>query len=151
FSGGKDPKADRKYRKVEVIAVAGGVRDLALLRLVTEDRLGKAALLCPAKATPGGTGFSALAVGCPQGGVPNGTVQVIAGKKLVRRGKDERPAYCWEVDAKHQAGESGGGLFDNNGRLLGILSGNSKQKSYFAHTDEIRRFLRENDAGWLAE
>src|SRR3954453_6203271 len=67
FSGEKDPKPDRKYRKVEVVAVAGGVRDLALLRLVTEDRLGKPPLLCPTKAVPTGTGFRALAVGCPQG------------------------------------------------------------------------------------
>ena len=142
------PKADSVYHSVEVVATAGGIRDLALLRLSTADPLPAALPLCPARAVPDETTFPVLSVGCGEGEAPVVSVEKVLAKKLVRR--DGKTGYCWEVEGRQKPGNSGGPLVDRKGRLLGILSGTSRGNSYFSHLDEVQTFLRRSGYGWLA-
>ena len=148
FTSASYPKADAVYRTAEVVALAGGVPDLALVRVTTPDPFPDALPLCPAQAVPDEAPFSALVVGCGGGDAPEAAVERVLGKKLVRR--DETTGHCWEVDGKQKPGNFGGPLVDRKGRLLGILSGTNRGNSYFSHRDEVQTFLRQSGYGWLA-
>jgi hypothetical protein len=100
--------------------------------------------LCPARLVPAGKDFEALTVGCSEGEAPTCLVDVVAGKRFVRRGAAAKPVPLWEVDRRHLGGRSGGPLVSKAGHLLGVCSGTSKEKTYFCHTEEIRAFLKES-------
>ncbi len=144
FSPGSYPKAQRVYRSARVLAEASDTRDLALLRLTTNDQMPGFLSLSPARLVPTGKDFKALTVGCSEGNAPTCLVDVVAGKKLVRRAGSGKGVPLWEVDRKHLEGRSGGPLVDKAGYLLGVCSGTNKEKTYFCHTEEIRTFLKES-------
>jgi len=150
FAEKASPKAPRVYPAVRLVARAGGVRDLALLRVVTTDPMPAPLSLCPARLLPDGKeGFKALSVGCAGGEAPTCLVEEVVGKRRVRRTGAGQPADCWEVGRKQQVGRSGGPLVDRRGYLLGVCSGTNEGKSYFCHTDEARAFLKESGFDWL--
>jgi S1-C subfamily serine protease len=150
FSADSYPNPDSAYRSGKVVAVAPGIRDLALVRILTSDRMPGSLSLCPPRDVPDGENIRALAVGCTDGEAPTALVDTIRGKRLVRRGAEGGTAYCWEVLGKHKGGRSGGPLVDRRGHLLGALSGTTRDRSYFCHTGEIRTFLRRSGYEWLA-
>jgi S1-C subfamily serine protease len=151
FPAGTLPDGAKDYRSAEVVAVEKGIRDLALLRLTTTDRMPGSLPLCPPAVVPADGGFQALAVGCGDGKPPTASVDRVIGKKLVRRGAKAEAAYCWEVERKHGSGRSGGPLVSARGYLLGVLSGTNRGKSYFCHTGEIHAFLKRSGYQSLAE
>jgi S1-C subfamily serine protease len=142
FSASSHPDPARKYRSVRVVARADDTRDLALLLVVTDDAL-PSLPLCPAGRVPEGMGFKALTVGCTDGKEPTCAVEEVTGKKRVRRESEFRAAFFWEVAHDQDDGRSGGPLVGKDGHLLGVCSGNSKDKSYYCHPDEVRVFLKE--------
>lgn len=149
FSAASYPKPARVYRSVRVVARAGDMRDLALLRVVTDDRMPGTLALCPARVVPEEAGFKALSVGCAGGEAPTVLVDDVAGKKRVRREGEDKAASFWEVDRKQAEGRSGGPLVDRRGYLLGVCSGTDRDKSYFCHPDEVRAFFKESGFDWL--
>jgi len=149
FSATSYPKPWKVYRSVRLVAKADDMRDLALLRIVTDDPMPGSLSLCPARLVPDGMGFKALTVGCARGEAPTCLVDEVNGKKLVRRQAADKPAYFWEVDRKQRGGRSGGPLVDRRGYLLGVCSGTNKEKSYFCHADDVRAFLKGSGFDWL--
>jgi S1-C subfamily serine protease len=149
FTASSSPRPSRVYRSVQVVARAEDMRDLALLRVVTDDPMPGTLALCPARLLPEEMGFKALSVGCTGGEAPTCVVDEVAGKKLARRENEEKAAAFWEVDRKQPEGRSGGPLIDRRGYLLGICSGTNKEKGYFTHPDEVRAFLVDNGFDWL--
>jgi S1-C subfamily serine protease len=144
FSPSTYPVPARRYRSVKVIAFAEDTRDLALLRFVTEDPLPGSLPLCPARVVPEKAGFKALTVGCADGAAPSCAVDEVTDNKKVRRESSPKAAFFWEVARSQDEGRSGGPLVDKSGRLIGVCSGNSKEKSYYCHPDEVRAFLIQN-------
>jgi hypothetical protein len=144
FSAASYPKVHRVYHTVRVIAEASGIRDLALLRVTTNDRMPGVLKLCPVRLVPQESGFKALSVGCPEGRAPTCLVDEVEGKKLVRREATGKSASFWEVNRKHLEGRSGGPIIDKQGHLLGVCSGTNRERTYFCHTEEIRAFLKES-------
>jgi len=149
FSASSYPKPRKVYRSVRVVARAGDTRDLALLRLVTDDPMPGSLSLCPARLVPRRKRFKALTVGCGEGEAPTCQVDEVTGKKLVRRHPGGKAASMWEVAGKQLEGRSGGPVVDKRGSLLGVCSGTNKEKSYFCHVEEVRAFLRGSGFDWL--
>jgi S1-C subfamily serine protease len=141
FVVGSYPKPKNVYRSAELVAGTDDLKDLALIRVTTEDDVPGSLKLCPAESLPQKNGFEALAVGCTDGGPPTCLIDKVIGKKLVRREAGGKTAWFWELDRKYAEGRSGGPLLDSRGSLLGILSGTSGGHSFFAHIEEIRAFL----------
>jgi hypothetical protein len=144
FTSASYPKPQRVYREARVIAEASDVRDLALIRLTTDDEMPGSLSLCPARLVPRGKDFKALSVGCSEGKAPTCLVDEVAGKKVVRRQTTDKGATLWEVNRKHLEGRSGGPIVDTRGYLLGVCSGTSREKTWFCHAEEMRAFLRAN-------
>jgi S1-C subfamily serine protease len=149
FSATSYPRPHRRYRTVSVVAKAGDLRDLALLRLTTNDPMPGSLSLCPARLVPDGKRLAALTVGCSGGEAPTCQVDEVVGKKLARREAGGKTAYFWEVAQAPAEGRSGGPLVDQRGYLLGVCSGTNKGKAYFCHTDEVRAFLKQSGFDWL--
>jgi hypothetical protein len=150
FSEKTYPRPCRVYRSARLVAKAGDMRDLALLRLITDDPVPEALSLCPARRMPERVGFKALGVGCADGAAPTCLVEEVTGKKQGRRKSESKAAEFWEVDRKSPEGRSGGPLVDERGCLLGVCSGTNKEKSYFCHLDEVRGFLQKSGFDWLS-
>ncbi len=149
FSATTYPRPCRTYRSVRLVARADDMRDLALLRVITDDPMPSTLSLCPARLLLKDGKFKALAVGCTGGRAPTCAVDEVAGKKKVRREAEDKAASFWEVDRRQSGGDSGGPLVDKHGRLLGVCSGTNKEKTYYCHPDEIRTFLKKNGFDWL--
>ena len=144
------PKIDQLYRNGRVVAQTADLRDLALVRVPTEEMSPGVLQLCPLADIPKTDGFSSLAVGCALGQAPTtqiGTVQ----KRKVRQSAKGDSAYFWEWPTEMTRGRSGGPLLDKRGYVIGICSGNSNGKGYFTHAEEIHGFLKKNAFRWLAE
>jgi hypothetical protein len=149
FSADSYPNPAKVYRSARIVAQSGDTRDLALLRLTTDDPMPGARTLPPGGLVLTEKGFSVLTVGCSDGKAPTCQVDAVIGKRLVRREGAGKPATFWEVGREEREGRSGGPLLDKRGYLLGVCSGTNKGKSYFCHTDEIRAFLEESGFAWL--
>jgi hypothetical protein len=148
FSRDSYPKPAKVYSSVQLVARADDVRDLALLRVVTDDPMPGSLSLCPARLTPNQKGCKALCVGCARGEAPTCRITGIE-KKLVQREKMGKVTTMWETEEKQPEGRSGGPLVDGRGQLIGICSGRNREKSYFSHIEEIRNFLKANGFDWL--
>jgi S1-C subfamily serine protease len=149
FSPDSLPRPTRVYRAARVVARANDMRDLALVRVLTDEPIPGSLSLCPSRLVPEGSGFTAVAVGCADGGAPIGSVCHVNGKVLARREGQGKAAYFWETDQKQQEGCSGGPLVDGEGHVLGVCSGTNRERSYFCHPTEIRAFLQANGFEWL--
>lgn len=151
FSEQSYPKADKVYRSAKVVAKSADLRDLALVRMVCDDKTVGMLPLCPVAEVPKGEGFAGLTSGCADAQAPTALIEKIVGKKKIRRKAGEESAYFWEIDNAIVKGRSGGPLVDKRGYVVGICSGTNDGKGYYSHPDEIHRFLKQNVAGWLAE
>ncbi|MFW6171099.1 MAG: hypothetical protein ACODAD_11460, partial [Planctomycetota bacterium] len=90
-------------------------------------------------------GTAVMTVGCSQGDPPTPQADVICDIMNVRRPDSPQPSRMWQLWYPCRPGRSGGPMLDTKGRLLGISCGRSGGKGYYAHTSEIREFLREHD------
>ena len=151
FSEQSYPKADQVYRGAKVVARAADIRDLALIRMVTDDKTLGVLPLCPSSEIPKGDRFPALALGCTQGQAPTGAINNIVGKKKIRPKAGGDAAFFWEWNDAVAKGRSGGPLIDQRGYVVGICSGTSDGKGYFTHPEEINRFLKQHVFDWLAD
>jgi hypothetical protein len=149
YSARSYPRADKVYRSAEVIASSPDC-DLALLRLATRDALPDGLDICPAAQAPEGKDFPVLSVG---GGpeAPTCSAEAVKDRRRVRKGTEEGATLCWETGGAPTAGRSGGPLLDRQGRLIGVCSGANDGKGYYAHLDEIHRFLKRNGMKSLLE
>ena len=69
-------------------------------------------------------------------------VTIIGAKRAVRRRGDVAVNY-FAVDQPTTKGDSGAGLFDRRGVLIGVASGNSGGRGYFCDAGEVSRFITE--------
>jgi S1-C subfamily serine protease len=148
YSARSYPRVEKTYTSAELLAVSPD-SDLALLRLATRDALPELRICTPSQA-PEGKDFVVLTVGC-DGGAPTCAVDRVKEKKRVQKGKEEGSAFCWETGVAPKAGRSGGPLLDREGRLIGVCSGANDGKGYYAHLEEIQRFLKRNGLNALYE
>ena len=151
FSEQSYPKPAAVYRGAKVVAKAADIRDLALVRIVSDDKTVGVLPLCTREQNPKGDSFPALALGCALGQAPTGQINKVVAKKKIRPKGAGDPAYFWEWNDAVAKGRSGGPLIDKRGYVVGICSGTSDGKGYFTHPQEIHRFLKENVFDWLAD
>jgi S1-C subfamily serine protease len=149
FSMQSYPKPSKVYRMPKVLHQTTDVRDLAILRLTTDDPLPGTLTVCPDRSVPAAKGFKALGVGCDKDGTPTVQLEDVEGKKTVRRKDAAGEALFWEVKTKQAPGRSGGPLISGDGYLIGVCSGVSGERSYYTHVEEIRNFLDQCGLGWL--
>jgi S1-C subfamily serine protease len=141
FSAQTHPMPNRVY-EATVMATTNSLRDLALIRLATQDEMPGSLPLFPAQFETERNPFQALSVGCSRGAAPTGLIDKVLGNRKVQRKMEEGTAFFWEVDRKQVPGRSGGPLVDRRGYLIGICSGTNQEKSYFCDIKEIRAFLK---------
>ena len=151
FTEKSHPKAEAVYRSARVIAKSSALKDLALLRVVTEDPMPAILPLSPVAQVPKGAGFATLGTGCSQGGPPTEIVHNVLGRKKVSHKGGGETAYFWECAGTISQGRSGGPLIDKRGYVVGICSGTNGGKGYFSHAEEIHHFLKQNVFEWLCE
>jgi Trypsin-like peptidase domain len=149
FTAASYPRPARVYHSCVVVAQTNDLRDLALVRMVTDDKMPGSLPLCPARLAPDEKDFKALTVGCAADKPPTCLLETVGGKKRIRRQAEEEPAAFWEVGTENPEGRSGGPLVDKRGLLIGVCSGVNKDKAYFCHIDEINAFLERNGFDWL--
>lgn len=150
FSATSYPRAAAAFRDVEVLAQAREP-DLAVLRIRSRDSIPGILPLCPKSLVPAERSFSALTSGCTAGKAPTVLVVTVGDKKRIRRPGERATTLAWEVARGSAKGRSGGPLVDRRGYVLGIASGASDGKGYFAHPQEIHRFLERHALDWLGE
>jgi hypothetical protein len=145
YSARSYPQPEKAYDQAQVIARAAGP-DLALLRLATRDLMPGLLPLCPADKTPTEKDFPGLSCGVQTGQPPTCWADTVAGKKQVRK-PNGQTSQVWELLREPAGGRSGGPLIDKRGLLIGIGSGRNDGKGYYAHLDEIYRFLKGSETG----
>ncbi len=150
FSTESYPKPAALYRSAEVIATSEEL-DLAVLRWTTRDALPGAMEVCPTTKVPEGKNFTALSVGCADGGAPTCALEEVKAKRRVRKPGAEVAVLCWETAAAPVKGRSGGPLVDARGYLIGVDSGAGDGKGYYIHIEAIHGFLKANGLKWLTE
>ena len=151
FAEKSDSKVRKIYRNGRVVAKSADLRDLALVRVLADEKTLSVLPICPIGETPKTDGFPVLALGCSAGQAPTPIVHNALGKKKVRQKADGEMAYFWESPGTVVKGRSGGPVIDKRGYVVGICSGTSDGKGYFTHVDEIHRFLKKNAFSWLAD
>jgi S1-C subfamily serine protease len=151
FTEQSHPKADKVYRSAKVVAKSADLRDLALVRMVCDDKMVGMLPICPVAEMPKAEKFLAITVGCGDGQAPSALIEKVLGKKKIRRKAGEDSASVWEMDGAVVKGRSGGPLVDKRGYVVGICSGTNDGKGYYTHPEEIHRFLKQNVFAWLAE
>ncbi len=149
FSEQSYPNRDTVYRAAKVVAKTEGICDLALVRMVANDRVVSFLPLCPIADIPKGEGFGVLAVGCMDGHEPRCVFGEVRGKKRIGHKTGAEFGYFWELGNAVRKGTSGGPLVDKRGFVVGICSGTNDGKTYFVHPAEIHRFLKQNVFDWL--
>jgi S1-C subfamily serine protease len=75
----------------------------------------------------------------------------VRGPRKVRKPGEREAARYWETAAPPAGGRSGGPLLDRAGRVIGVASGAGDGRGYYAHAEEVHRFLRQNGLKWLFE
>ncbi len=142
FAPDKFPKPQHILRNVKILAQSQGVKDLALLRVVTGEKVGPAIPLYPPPREPKRV-KTVLTVGCNNGQPPTCQVEKIMRAALFSREANGEKAKLWEVQLPQIPGRSGGPMLDDKGRLIGICSGNNRgEHGYFCHIGEIETFLQ---------
>ena len=87
--------------------------------------------------------FSGWAVYCEGAGAPTSNKVSRAEKTTARRTKDAELTDYWKIERESIHGASGSGLFDDQGQLVGIASGNSRGFAYYSHANGIAKFLKD--------
>jgi Trypsin-like peptidase domain len=127
--------------------------DLAVIEIGLKDAPPAVAELCPKDAAPKKLleePMPVLATGISPIGAPEAIVDWIR-KCIIPKKPDGSKAFHWEADTEQPAGRSGGGLFDVEGRLIGICSGNMNQKAYYVSIFDIHYSLNKNAWGFLTK
>ncbi len=124
--------------------------DFALLKVSLPKKEGTrppVAPLAPVLDRPKRFPVKVYAVGCSNGGEgpPTVTVTTLIGKKLFKRSASDT-AIFWETELTHEKGRSGGPLFDQDGRVIGICAANQLDVNhgYFTYLDEIQAWMTKN-------
>ncbi len=149
FSADSYPRPAKVHDKAEVVARTRDLRDLALLRLTTDDPPPDSLPLCSLGLVPKKDEFAALSVGCGVARAPVCLLEKVTAARLVRRGEKGKSALFWETAAAQMSGRSGGPLLDRRGHVLGIASGANRGKGYYCHITEIHRWLQATDFAFL--
>ena len=124
--------------------------DLAVIRFSTPDPMPKPLPMVPLKLVPRNplsqeNRLPVLTVGYDdQESAPSCIATNVIDTKRVRRTAGDAAVMVWEVARESSSGRSGGPLIDQRGFVLGIASGIAEGKGYFAHAEEIHRFLEKN-------
>lgn len=134
----------------EVIA-ASAETDLALLRIQSLRWRPSALHVCSPNLAPRDAGFSVLVTAWTDEEKPTFRVAEVECRRQVRKSPGSDPVWVWQVSAAQERGASGGAMVGPEGCLLGIASGVNDGKGYFADTECIQRFLRQNGLKWLYE
>jgi len=87
--------------------------------------------------------FSGWVVYCEGAGAPTSNKVSRAEKTTARRTKDAELTDYWKIERESIHGASGSGLFDDQGQLVGIASGNSRGFAYYSHANGIAKFLKD--------
>jgi S1-C subfamily serine protease len=148
FSATSYPEPAHVYDAARVVARAGGLDDLALVRVLMRDRPPGTVRVCPPRLLPTEKALPVLTVGCAEGEAPTCAIDT-ATRKRVRRGNDT--GELWEMKHKPDPGRSGGPLIDRRGWLLGVGSGANNDKGYGCTVEAIHAFLKENGYRTLYE
>lgn len=117
--------------------------ELALIRAVTGKPIPKHLVADVARSV--NVGEKAQIVGHPSGMWWSYTMGYVSQVRRNMPNADENPMDSIQVSAPVWYGNSGGGVFNADGELMGICSwiklGNVPSMSFFVHRDEISRFL----------
>ena len=150
FTDKSYPQAAESFAKVELAAKSDSLRDLAVLRLPPKKGPGVLRLAPGGHALPKPP-FKGLVLGCTANKAPKAHLDEVVAARKARREPAQEPVLYWEVAAKQTPGQSGGPLIDRDGWVVGICSGNNKEKAYFCHLEEIHAFLKAHELEWLYE
>ncbi|TWT65546.1 S1 family peptidase [Crateriforma conspicua] len=141
--------AIRRCRQVRPVVVDDSL-DLALLRVTSAFRpefglslpnADRAEQIAASVRSRGGV--DAFRAGWMSADRPETSPVRIVGTKRAKRRRSDVPVNYFAVDVPTIKGDSGAGLFDRDGVLLGVASGNSLGRGYFCDASEILRFLAE--------
>jgi len=149
FNAESYPRPANIYESGVVIAFSA-VKDLAVVRLATSDPPSGIVQLGDVKKMPK-IGAVALVSGCLPGKAPICRVDQVSKKVLAKRTADDAPTLFWQMGERYEVGYSGGPTLDATGRLIGVCSGASENRSYFIHLLEVQAFLRQEGLNWLME
>jgi S1-C subfamily serine protease len=148
FSNKSPPALDKVYGSARVLARGKGIRDLALLRVRSDDPAPGVLPVCPSDPKLELGRGEVFSVGFGEGDARTGFTDSVE-KRLVRREGEEIP--MWEGSKASSRGRSGGAIVDKRGYLVGVASGVNDGKAYYCHIDDIRAFLKTNGVSWLYE
>jgi S1-C subfamily serine protease len=149
YSENSYPRVLKKYDKVKVVAQSRDIRDLALIRLDTEDRPPAIVPFCASSQLPTSGKFEAMSVGCGARSAPICLLENVIKEKRVKRPPGRDTARFWETDIAQMVGRSGGPLLNSRGELIGLASGASEGKGYYSHGSEIQVWLKETEFAFL--
>lgn len=147
------PRPVKTYDTTEVVlrTRGGDIRDVALIRITTEDSVPALMPFCPLKRLPSEGSFEALSVGCGSAKTPMCLLEKVSKEKKVRRSPSRETARFWETEVGQSPGRSGGPLLDKDGCLIGLASGASEGKGYYTHGAEIQNWLKGTKFKFLLE
>lgn len=150
FTDATYPEPDRILTGAEVVAKTKEP-DIALLKLLTRERLGPGLTICPRTLAPTAKVFPAMSIGCSNGAAPTCLIDKVVDRKRVRKVLAGGTSLVWEVGIQHAPGRSGGPLLDARGYIIGVCSGTTEDRGYYCHTDELYGWLKDSGYGWLVE
>ena len=132
----------RSYDSVRVMKRSVAM-DLALVRVQSVIVPVYAASLAELGTPKTPADFSGWAVYCEGAGAPTSNKVSKAEKTTARRTKDAELIDYWKIERESVRGASGSGLFDDQGQLVGIASGNSRGFACYCHANLIAKFLKD--------
>ena len=116
---------EKEYTKVEIVGIYES-GDIALLKIKTNDKFTPAVMGDSSKLK---VGDYAVAIGNPLGQlggtVTDGIISALDRKVTI----DDETMNLLQTNAEISPGNSGGGLFDGNGELIGIVNAKSSKTS----------------------
>jgi len=123
--------------------------DLALLRVITNERLPPPISICPPSLAPQGK-FDVITVGCSGGGAP----RVWLAKTLGTTRATNLQGDPWLIDMDSVPGRSGGALIDDRGLLIGVCcrrvpDGSGGCRGVYSGPNEIHALCDEAGLPWL--
>lgn len=153
FSEKTYPFPVKTYDKTDLVlrTRANDIRDVALIRINTDDPAPGLIPFCPVKRLPSGESFEALSVGCGAAKTPMCALERVIKENKVRRPPGRDTARFWETAVEQTPGRSGGPLLDKDGCLIGLASGASEGKGYYTHGAEIQNWLKVTKYKFLLE